>query len=269
MTPQTRGGDCHGDGLRQGRALAPTEEGRSEQSARAGTLVHVTAHLLNGISYVPGEFVSLDGPLLYAAVLERMGEDFHRSQPTKTELARETAEPDEGVPLVVHRTGGTWVYAVSGPEIDGHHGSTLTHWVTRLDDGLLVPAIQDGAVDMGRKTKVQINSAQYKAYRMPIYDELVERLTWTALSPDPERLAWLLGAHVHHVGKKRNTGHGAVVRWEVEEVDGAPDAWMHGRPLPVEMRPEWDGPVGLAPVRPPYWLIQHEERCALLEAPDA
>lgn len=240
------------------------------------TCTRITAHLLNGISYVPGEMVSLDGPLLYAVTLERMGEEFHRSQPTKEELAQQTTEPDPAMPLSVHRAGGTWVYTVSAGEMVEHHGRTLTHWNKRVDDGLLVAMVQDGIVDMGRSSKVQINSGQYKSYHMPIYDELVERVVWWALTPDPPELARLLREHVHHIGKGRNSGHGVVTRWEVEEVASMrTDRWMWAapeppagpipaRPIPVRMLPEWDDPTEIVPVRPPYWLIQHQEECAMM-----
>lgn len=233
--------------------------------------VRVTAHLLQGAAYNPGEVVSLDGPLLYATVLERLGEDYYRTQPSKAELADETANPDPDVPLAVYRAGGTWVYAVSAGEPHGRHGTDLTHWNKRIDDGALVMAVQDGIVDMGRSSKVQINSAQYKSYHMPIWTELVERIVWYALTPDPERLAYLLGAHVHHVGKHRGSGHGVVASWEVEHVEAPDDRWMCrpdgalARPVPLAMLPDWDGPTERAPVRPPYWLVQHVETCAVSE----
>lgn len=231
--------------------------------------IRVTAHLLNGVSYVPGEIVSLDGPLLYAVMIERLGADFAADPPSKDALAKETAEPDPRIPLAVHHAGRRWIYAVGGAEIDAHHGSTLTHWNKRVDDGALAMAVQDETVDMGRSSRVNISSAQYKSYHMPIYDELVERLHWYALTTDADELRRLLTTHVHHVGKKRNAGHGVVMSWEVEPVDAQPDRWMRRpdgsltRPIPLAMLPTHGSPTEVAPVRPPYWLMQHEEECAI------
>lgn len=233
-------------------------------------IYRITAHLLNGLSYVPGEVLSLDGPLLYAATLERLGEAFWRTQPAKDDLARQTAEPDPDMPLSVHSDMDTWVYCVSAGEPEEHHGRTLTHWNKRIDDGLLVPMVQDGIVDLGRSSKVQISTGPYKSYHMPIYDELVERVVWHALSSDPDELLRLLQEHVHHLGKGRNSGHGAVLKWDVDEVpDEREDRWMWAedevpaRPLPVKLLDDWKGATAVMPARPPYWLIQHQELCAV------
>jgi len=233
------------------------------------TLTRVTAHLLNGLVHVPGETISLDGPLLYAAVLERIGEAMFGDPPSNDQLARETAEPDPAVPLAVHRAGGTWCYCVSAGDPVGHHGTSLTHWNKRIDDGLLVPAVQDGAVDMGRQGKVQINSAQYKSYHMPVWTEHVEAIEWYALTEDPQRLAYLLGAHVHHIGRDRGIGSGVVTSWEVETTDEPSNRWLRrpdgslARPVPVSMLDSYDGPTMVAPYRPPYWLVQHQSLCAV------
>lgn len=235
------------------------------------TTLRITAELMNGLAYVPGEYISLDGPLLYAVTLERIGHAMFGDPPSKDQLARETAEPDPAMPLDVHRAGDTWCYACSSAETGPHYGTTMTHWNKRIDDGLLVPMVQDGTVDMGRKGKVQINSAQYKSYHMPIWTEHVLELVWYARSAEPQRLARLLGEHVHHIGRHRNTGHGRIIRWEIAEADDAPaDRWMWrpdgtlARPVPLAMLgDDYDGPVGHAPYRPPHWLIQHQTMCGV------
>lgn len=71
-----------------------------------------------------------------------------------------------------------------------------------------------------------------------------------------------------HLGKHRTKGCGVVVGWEVEEVgDDEPGGWMWradgvpARPIPVGMVADWEGETEYAPVRPPYWLSQHVEKC--------
>lgn len=234
----------------------------------SSTPLRVTAHLLNGAVYVPGEYVSLDGPLLYAVTIERLGHRMFGDPPSKDQLAKETAEPDPAMPLAVYRAGDDWCYACSIAEPGEHYGTSMTHWNKRIDDGLLVPMIQDGTVDMGRSTKIQINSAQYKSYHMPVWTEIVDRLVWHAIG-DGDEVQRLLTEHVHHVGKGRGTGHGVVTGWEVEVVDGPEDRWLHredgslARPVPVAMLDDYDGPTSQAPYRPPYWLIQHTAICGV------
>lgn len=234
------------------------------------SMVHITAHLLAGIECIPGEVLSLDGPLLYAAVRDRMGDAFHSVRPSNEQLARLTAAPDAGVPLHTAARAGTWVYQVSGGHLSGMHGSTRHHWHTRLDDGMLVNAVRDGVVDMGRTTKVSTAAGPYRAVRMPVDTVMAERIEWVALTPDIEALERALSS-IQHIGKGRNAGGGVVARWEVVTLHEASESrWMFTadgdltRPLPIVlMDQDWDGPHAWAPVRPPYWLVQHQEWCAM------
>jgi len=234
-----------------------------------GVAVVVTAEMLDGVVYVPGEVMSLDGPLLWAATVERLGTRYGTPPPDDV-AAEQTSEPDPGVPLRVYRAGGEWVYMSSAAEFIGDHGADVVHWHKRLDDGLLVPMVQDGAVAMGRRGKVPVNSGPYKAYRMPLWVQTVERLRWHAVTSDPERLKAILCERVLHIGRRRNTGYGAVMAWSVEERDGATDAWMWrddgrpARPIPVAMMPDYDGPTEHLPVRPPYRLLQHHRECVAM-----
>lgn len=254
-----------------GARSSPSDAVGGRLEARGGLQpLRITAHLLAGASYHPGEMVSLDGPLLYAVTLERFGEAFFEP-PGATEIARETAEPDPDMPLAVHVTGGRWIYACSLSEPHGHHGTTRLHFNTRIDTEAIQHAMERGEIELGRTTKVQTNSGQYKSMHAPLYIEDVDALVWYAVG-DGDRIRELLESHVHHVGKKRNTGHGAVTHWDVEPWDGPPDRWLWREPdvparaIPVEMLGrEWVGATAWMSVIPPYWITGREQLCAIAE----
>src|SRR5690606_10829996 len=134
-------------------------------------------------------------------------------------LAELSAEPDPDVPLAVHRAGGTWCYAASLAEIEGDHGAELSHWNKRFDDRSAQWLLEDGVLS-DRRLKVNTGTAEFKSYHQPLFEAVVERLVWYAVG-DATRVRALL-EHVRGLGKKRNTGHGRVLRWEVEPCDGTP-----------------------------------------------
>lgn len=227
--------------------------------------IRITAHLAGGILFHPSEGITIDGPLAWGAVLERLGEEAFAQIPND-EMERRTAKPDPGVPLGVHRDGDVWMYQASQAEIHGHHGTDLRHWNKRFDDGMAQAYID--ALDLSRRRKVNVGSGEFKSYHQPIYVETVERLVWYAIG-DSDEAERLLNTHITHLGKKHNRGYGVVVVWQVEEYDGPVDRWLwreNGQParaIPTEFLGEWDGEVAWAGYRPPYWLQAHHAWCAV------
>lgn len=232
------------------------------------TPLRITAHMAGSLAYHPGEGITLDSPLAFAAMLEAKGEAFFRDHPANDALAREVVEPHPGVPLAVHRYPGGWMYRASLAEPEGRHGGQRLHTNKRFDDGLAQRALESGALALGRKTKVQINSGEFKSYHMPLFLEHVERLVWYAVG-DEREVRRLLETHVLHLGKKRNHGHGVVAAWEVAPWDGPADRWLWREPgvparaIPLEMLTEWEGETMVAAIRPPYWLAAHQVECAV------
>lgn len=233
--------------------------------------IRITAHIVGGIIFHPAEGLTIDGPLAWAAALERLGEDAF-VQVDNAEMARRTAEPDPGVPLAVHREGNLWLYSASLAELDGYHGTDLRHWNKRFDDAF-AQAYYD-AIDLGRSAKVQMNSGEFKSYHQPIYVEAVERLIWYAIG-DPDEVRRLLTDHITHIGKKHNRGYGIVAAWDVEPWDGPADRWLWredgtpARAIPTTMLDDWRGEVAWAGFRPPYWLQAHHAWCAIPEPAEA
>lgn len=227
--------------------------------------IRITAHIAGGIVFHPAEGIAIDGPLAWAAVLERLGEEVF-VQVDNAELARRTAEPDPGVPLAVHREGGLWMYKASLAELVGYHGTDLRHWNKRFDDAFAQAYIE--SLDLARSAKIQTNSGEFKSYHQPIYVEAVERLVWYAVG-EPDKVRQLLDTHITHLGKHHNRGYGVVAAWEVEPCDGPEDRWLWredgtpARAIPTAMLDDWTGEVAWAGYRPPYWLAAHQAWCAV------
>jgi len=234
----------------------------------------VTAHMGAGVAYTPGDGLSLDGPLLYAVVLERRGHDYFARPDPDDIVATDTAHPDPAMPLAVHGdpAAGRWCYRVSGATIDGPHGEELLHWHKRFDEALAGWLDDEAAID-DRRRRVPSNTGEFMAYRMPIYLQLAERIHWYAVGHPAETLR-LLETHVRHIGKKHSSGHGLVVGWEVEGIpedrslwgpDGAPT-----RTIPIELAgdaADWGAETAWTGFRPPYWLPANQALCVVPAMP--
>ena len=171
------------------------------------------------------------------------------------------------MPLAVHRAGGTWCYAASLAELYGHHGTELVHWNKRLDEAAALALVERGSLELGKRRKIPTNSGEFKAYHKPLWVEVVDRLVWYAVG-DADEVRRLLTTHVRGLGKKRNSGHGAVAEWTVEEVGMPADRWMwrpNGEPvraIPTRMLDGWTGETAWLGFRPPYWLAANQTWCA-------
>ena len=228
--------------------------------------LRIAAHLAGGVAYNPGEGLSIDGPLAWAAALERTGAAA-LDEIEHAELTRLCAEPDPAVPLAVHRAAGFWCYCASFAEVHGGQRTELVHWNKRWDDALAQQAMERGALDLSGRTRVDTGAGEFRSYHMPLYLEYAERLLWYVVG-DRAEVTRLLAAHITHLGKKRAHGHGMVVEWEVLPA-GSADRWLWrapgelARPAPLAMLPDWTGATELRGYRPPYWLPQHQAECAV------
>ena len=181
------------------------------------TPLKITAHMLSGVAFTPQEGIALDGPLLWACVLERHGDAALARSPSAAEIEAEVERPDPDMPIATYAgPDGGWCYCASHADLVGHVGTEVVHWHKRFDDALAGDLLDRGALDMGRKSRVNTGSGEFKAYRVPLYLGLVDRLVWYAVG-DGERVRSLLERHIQHLGKKHDRGHGAVAAWDVED----------------------------------------------------
>ena len=136
----------------------------------------------------------------------------------------------------------------------------VMHWHKRFDDQL------ERYIDFGGKRgRVDVKSAKFKAYRMPMVIQLFDRLTWYAVG-DPEAVRDLCST-VTHIGKKSAQGLGTVDYWEIrpwpEDWSETREGWLT-RAIPVVAGLQ-SGRVAQYGIRPPYWHSGHQRVCAMPE----
>lgn len=233
--------------------------------------VKITAHMQNGVAAsLRAEGLPLDGSLLFAVVLEEQGDAFFAHSPSEADIAEETAVPHPRMPLEVEGRGSPdWFYRISLGIPEGSSRVVETHhWHKRFEELAAHALTQEGKVDMAGKRKVQTGSGEFRAYRMPIEVEVVERVVWWAHG-DAAEIERLLVSHVHALGKKRNAGWGQVAAWQVEEDPDGLHMWrrsggMVTRRIPRSCAgPEDGGDIDIGAIRPPYWCTSHWRECVV------
>ena len=119
--------------------------------------------------------------------------------------------------------------------------------------------------------KIDTSAGQSRSYRIPheVCWAKNDTITWYTLGdPDPIRdlLVWAT-----HLGKKRGSGRGSVLRWAVESTE----PWGEGFPIVRDQKPmrplppDWKGlqnpKFQYATLTYPYYRHEHEVLCAVPE----
>lgn len=196
----------------------------------------VTARLLDGRIATTDLALPLDSILAYAWIAKNRPDLLETS---KSGIGEIFYAP---LPLKRREAEGEWFWACSfacGEPVQ----EQTRHWHKRFDSQL-----SEEYVDFqGRRGKVNIGSAQYKNYRMPITVFLIPELSWYLVG-DLEEVKALL-EDITAIGKKTSQGYGKIRKWVVEP-------WLedlsHLRAMPD---PEGDDIWG---IRPPYWAPQNQ-----------
>ncbi len=119
------------------------------------------------------------------------------------------------------------------------------YWHKRFDQDLGEQYIDFN----GRRGSVNVKSAQYKNYRIPLNYILIPKIEWYAVGDKAE--IEILLQYITHIGKKPSQGFGRVREWTVEEW---PEDLSWLRPIPD---PNGDD---FAAIRPPYWYYDNYRR---------
>jgi len=196
----------------------------------------VTAKMLTGQVATTDGYLPLDSILAYAWMRENhpelMGVDPGKGAPVII--------PDS-LPIEKRGSGDDWYYACSFACFTPLK-ETRRYWHKRFDAHLA-----EEYVDFGkRRGKVNVKSAQYKNYRMPLNILLIPEITWYLVA-DKEEVERLL-CYITHIGKKTAQGLGAVKQWIVEPID-EDLSWL--RPIPDENGDDFIS------IRPPYWYHEN------------
>lgn len=227
--------------------------------------VRVRAHLAGGIAHATSWGIALDG-LLAAQLWPQVKAAQIAAGTYDTRALRVENPPDLDLPLArCTRAGGDlwhWAATCSFPEHAAGQPDVHT-WIGRTDHRDL-----EHVADWLPKT-VSDRQGRFRSHRMPLLVTACSAVTWHAIG-DPDVIAELL-ADVVSIGKKRATGEGHVLAWEVDNVtlDEFSAGHLHpdgslGRPTPVACVPNgcehFDGGFGTAGIRPPYMhpSRQHE-----------
>lgn len=223
------------------------------------TPLRVRAHLASGIAHAAPWGIALDGLLAsemwadYKATCRESGTSYVR--------AMELEEPpDLDLPLQRCTDGDdrTWHWAATCAFPCEDHGRTdVRSWTGRVDPR----ALEQVATTLPKT--VSDRQGRYRARRMPLLVTPCASVTWHAVG-DVDRVGALLEP-IASIGKKRSTGEGHVLRWEVTaavDLDEFSAAHLHpdgslGRPVPERCRARCghdtrDGGTGRAGIRPPY-----------------
>jgi CRISPR type IV-associated protein Csf3 len=178
--------------------------------------LRIMAHLRTGV--VTDRWLPLDTILLYQASRDAYGAQ------VATLPGGETEKQDVGMPLaIIHPDTPYWYYACSWAQPQPWWvAEGRDHWNKRFDQGFA------HLVDFGsRRGKVIIEQGQYKAYHMPVFYRVADRVEWYCIG-DRERIEALLST-VTHIGKKRSQGWGRVIQWEIEPWPEDWSVWHNGQ----------------------------------------
>ena len=227
--------------------------------------LRIRAHLAAGIAQASPWGIALDG--LLAAELWAEHKAHCRDAGTGYLPARDDQDPpDLDLPLArCQPAEGPWHWAATCAQPDQNHGRVDVHtWTGRVD----ARALEQVATALPKT--VSDRQGRYRARRMPLLVTPCAAVTWHAIG-DAVRIQELLEG-IASIGKKRSSGEGHVLSWEVTP---APDlaslsaAHLHpdgslGRTVPDGCRHQLgdvdDGGRGRAGIRPPYMhpARQHE-----------
>lgn len=221
--------------------------------------VLVRAELAVGLAHAAPWGVALDG-LLAAQVWARMKAGW-RAAGISWERARDAScPPDLDLPLARCDAagGGLWHWAATcaWPEDDAGRTDVRT-WTGRVDHRHLEQ------VAAALPKVISARQGRYRDRRMPVLVTPCAAVSWHAVG-DPDAIRGLL-APVTTIGKRRTSGEGQVLSWEVveqPELDPVAAAHLHpdgslGRTVPDPCRgligdDLVDGGFGRAGLRPPY-----------------
>ncbi|MFE5339753.1 hypothetical protein ACFQ80_06010 [Isoptericola sp. NPDC056578] len=227
--------------------------------------MRVQAHMAAGVGQAAPWGIALDG-LLASQLWERQKAEARAAGREYTRALENDAPPDLDLPLArCEPEDGPWHWAATCAHPDRVADRPDVHtWTGQVDERELeqvAPSLPK--VISGRQ-------GRYRARRMPLLVTACGTLTWHAVG-DPDAVADLLSDE-RSIGKKRTSGEGHVLRWDVEpapDLDVLTAAHLHpdgtlGRPTPDHCRRQIvgapDTSVGRAGIRPPYMhpARQHE-----------
>lgn len=231
--------------------------------------LRVRAHLASGIAHAAPWGIALDG-ILAAQIWDQVKTDKIAAGAYHRRALQEHNPADLDLPLSrCAPATGPWHWAATCAFPEGLIDGPQVHiWTGQLDRRDL-----EQVATRLPKT-VSAARGRYRTHFMPLLVTTCTSLVWHAIG-DLDQVQALLDP-ICTIGKKRTSGNGDVLRWEVTPAPDLSDfaaAHLHpdgtlGRPTPPACLPAtWagsDGGDGTAGVRPPY---MHPSRARPLRLP--
>ena len=227
--------------------------------------LQVTAHLASGIASGVEWGPALDGLLAARLWSARKNE---RPADAPRGLDPEHDPEDMPVPLArVHYEDGWYWAATCGWPVDLDPTPEVRYWAGRADQRHLAELCETMPKEISEST------GRWRSRVMPTPVLMCSRMRWHAVG-DPDAVEELL-APVRAIGKRRGTGEGEVLRWDIAELAAGAleaahlDQWGRlARPTPVSVMGEEPsvpcGPVSIYGIRPP---ALHPSRRELVRLP--
>jgi CRISPR type IV-associated protein Csf3 len=239
--------------------------------------LRVRAHLAGGIAQAAPWGIALDG-LLASRIWEQDKAAFRAAGVPYVRAMDRDDPPELDLPLARCETStGEWHWAATCHQPAPGAVTDVHTWTGSLDHRDLE------RVATSLPKTVSARQGRYRSRRMPLLVTATPEITWYAVG-DADRITELLKP-LTSIGKKRVTGEGHVLSWEITpepELDEFTAGHLHpdgavGRPIPAECFEHLEqtfgqvtgGGTGRAGLRPPYMhpSVQHELHLpALLDA---
>lgn len=219
--------------------------------------LRVRAQLATGIAQAAPWGIALDG--LLAAEVWADHKAAARAAGGEHVRAMDVEEPpDLDLPLArCAPVGDPWHWAATCAQPDDVAARVDVHtWTGRVD----ARALEQVATALPKT--VSARQGRYRARRMPLLVTACRSITWHAVG-DVDAVRELV-EQITSIGKKRSSGEGHVLGWEVAaapDLDVAAAGHLHpdgtlGRPTPAaclaQLGDVVDGGHGRAGIRPPY-----------------
>lgn len=227
--------------------------------------LQVTAHLVSGIASGVGWGPALDGLLAARLWAERK-----HDRPAGAPRGLDPDHEPEDMPLPlarVHYDDGWYWAATCGWPVAVDPVPEVRYWASRADQRHLVEMCDQVPKEISETT------GRWRSRVMPTSVLMCPRMRWHAVG-DPSAVAELL-APVRAIGKRRGTGEGEVLRWDVDRLDADDLVAAHldaqgrlARPTPVAVIGDDPrvpcGPVANYGIRPP---TMHPSRREVVRLP--
>jgi len=198
--------------------------------------IKVTAKLLTGQVATTDGYLPIDGMLAYVWMKENHPELMEGEAGKNAQIII----PDS-LPIEKRGIGEDWYYA-SSFACYMPIKETRRYWHKRFD-----AQFAEEYVDFGkRRGKVNVKSAGYKNYRIPLNIILIPEITWYLVGNKTEIERMI--REITHIGKKTSQGLGAVREWVIETME-EDLSWL--RPIPDENGDDF------VAIRPPYWYVEN------------